>query len=807
MSMVSMSTLQKCLLKLLLLPLVFCLPGIAAAALPVWLPVTEDGLYRLGYQELGLDTGPLRQEPASSRLALSRDGLPVAIFVFDGGDGSFGPGDYLVFYGQSMARSDRRYKYTGEAVYRLGLSDVAALRMEVSRAYSGVGGRIETSFLSTLHAEQNSAYWQQMPNGVDKDHWFWGNRSAHVTLPFWLSRFEPLSKLPMRVRVHVHGFIDQPHSTQVSLNGQVLGARDWSGAVPHEMVFPLMPQQLQEGNNTLTILDQSGAGDLLYIDSLDIDYGQQARASQNLFEVQLGSDFQQYQVLADGFSSALITAYDISDPVHVRRLENVRVQTLAQGFRADLDGLSAAGHYLIVADPAYKTLTPREPAIDDLRATDNGADYIIITTPLMFQSIEPLRRLRAAQGMRTRVVTMSAIYDDFADGHKNPEAVRDFLRYAQRNWQSPGPSYVLLAGDGHFDYRDYFATHEPNLVPPRLIETAEIGEVPSDHWFGMFAPAAGASMTSLPRLHIGRIPAKTPADMRFVVDKILKYEAGMRGEWSSRLLVVGGDDQGVNGDQRFTQVSNDWLRYVPATFAAVNISPVNVSIAEYPVLKADLLRELNGKGAGFVSYFGHGTIDGWLASDLNVGGNALELLTSADVGKELLNHRAFPFIAAFNCLNGLFSGTNDGRNNAFPGLPGSNFSQPLAEALLVREDAGAIAMWTSSSLSYPSDQVKVGDALYQALFAQTQGRRLGQLLNDVMATALKQGVNPEVLSILSLFGDPAMTLSIKGVSTGSVGATVPESSGGADFVIFLLLLLLSLARFFLPRNKIIGESV
>ncbi len=771
------------------------MPAVVLADLPLWLPVTTDGLYRVGFDELGL-----RQPVDSSRLALSRDGQPVAISVSDGGDGLFGAGDTLVFYGQAMPRSDRRYQYTAESVYRLELAAAsAAERMQEVVAYSGLGGRLESSYPARVHLEQDRVYWQQMPNGSGRDRWFWQARSAASTVTFRIAGLNRLSKLPMRLRIRLHGFVDQGHSSEIELNGRVIGNVDWSGVVATVIELPIFPRDIRAGDNTLVVRDRNGAGDPLYFDWLEIDYGHDFSAVGDLLAVTLGSDFSRYQILAGGFSGADVEVYDISDPLRPRRLVQPRVTPAAQGFQVHIDGLAASGRYLFVGSQAYRGLTARVPDSDDLRATGNGADYIVITDPSLATALTPLLHLRESQGLRTRLVTVQAIYDDFAGGHADPDAIREFLSYARANWQPPAARYVLLAGDGHFDYRDHFATHEPNLVPPHMIGTAGIGEAPSDHWF---VTPSGAL---LPAMAVGRLPAKTATGMRYVVDKILKYEAGMRGDWASRLLVVGGDDKGANGDQRFATVSNDWLRHVPATFAAVSISPVNVPVSQYPVLKGDLLRQLNGGGAGFVSYFGHGTIDGWLASDLNVGNNALELLTSADVGSELFNDRAFPFVAAFNCLNGLFSGTNDGQLNDFPGLPGSDFARPLAEAFLVREDAGAIAVWTTSSLSYPSDQVIVGDALYQAIFASAQSDRLGTMLNGVLQAALTRGVDPEVVAILSLFGDPAMSLTIAGRSGAAPSPVVTADGGGGALWSLGWLLLWRLRRSPLLKKSLVNR--
>ena len=54
-----------------------------------------------------------------------------------------------------------------------------------------------------------------------------------------------------------------------------------------------------------------------------------------------------------------------------------------------------------------------------------------------------------------------------ATARLDPRAIRTFVDYAYHNWQSPAPTYVLLLGDGHYDYRMHTGlTTTPNFVPP-----------------------------------------------------------------------------------------------------------------------------------------------------------------------------------------------------------------------------------------------------------------------------------------------------------------------------------------------------
>ena len=90
----------------------------------------------------------------------------------------------------------------------------------------------------------------------------------------------------------------------------------------------------------------------------------------------------------------------------------------------------------------------------DLRSTHNAADYILITHKSFIEDVQPLADFRNQQGMRTKVVDVQNIYDEFNHGILNPNAIREFLSYAYNNWQPPAPTYVFLVGDTHIDLKN-----------------------------------------------------------------------------------------------------------------------------------------------------------------------------------------------------------------------------------------------------------------------------------------------------------------------------------------------------------------
>ena len=70
---------------------------------------------------------------------------------------------------------------------------------------------------------------------------------------------------------------------------------------------------------------------------------------------------------------------------------------------------------------------------------------------------------RRTQGLRTLVVDVEDVYDEFAYGIRDADAIWSLLHYAHEHWQG-APRYVVLAGEGSFDYKDYLG-HGDSIIP------------------------------------------------------------------------------------------------------------------------------------------------------------------------------------------------------------------------------------------------------------------------------------------------------------------------------------------------------
>ena len=151
--------------------------------------------------------------------------------------------------------------------------------------------------------------------------------------------------------------------------------------------------------------------------------------------------------------------------------------------------------------------------------------------------------------------------------------------------------------------------------------------------------------------------------------------------------------------------------------------------------RQQLIDGLNN-GVALTNFFGHAGLD-----RLAPVGYLTALLLSTDV--EALNSpQGSTVITAMTCAIGQFS-----------------FApyDTLAEKLVVKENGGATAVWSSSGLSENKQARQLDAEFYRALFENNE-----DILGDAILAALKAyakvGIEPYHISIYNLLGDPALRM-------------------------------------------------
>lgn len=711
-------------------------PDLASLPQPAFkILVDQDGLYQLTYADLTAAGVPVDTwDPRRIQVALQDQ--PVAIQVTGEQDGVFDPTDTLLFYGQKIHN-----KYTATSVYWLYQDTLNGLRMPLLNAAPGQPAAVPPAFLDTLHLEEDHVYQSARPSGPDLDHWYWNRMQATsstgTVTKAYTATLPSLSSAPFNASLRglLRGFSGSPSQrVRILINGNLAHDSTWPSDKEYAFEVPLAQAWLSSGDNQLVVEAPIGAGitqQTFYVNRFEIDFSRSYQLIDDLlpFTVDTPGDWEVELFSGAGDDLQII---EISDPAQPRQLINV-LRSGSPGsytYRFFHHSTSTPPRFLALAPQhRLKPVDLRAASTADLRAASNSADYLVITHADFITEAQRLADFRASQGLRSLVVDVEDIYDQFGHGDLDPPAIRDFLSYAYQNWKPPAPAYVLLFGDGHYDFKRFQGYDQSTYIPPFLADIDPLmGETASDN---RYVTISGAD--PLPDLHIGRLPANDLAQAASMVDKIISYETSLppANGWVSNILFAADNPDGV---ANFPAVSDELVNgYLPAGYTADKVYLGQ----NYPLVadaKAALINGIN-QGRLLVSYIGHASVQTWAFEKLFAVSD-LGLLTNAD---------RLAFFVPMTCLEGYFI-------NPFSG------SSSLAESLVRLPSAGAIASWSPTGQGVATGHDILEKGLFEAIF-QENHTMLGPATTQARLYFYANSFSFwDLLDTYVLLGDPATRL-------------------------------------------------
>lgn len=737
--------------------------------------VTESGMYSITASELaaaGADVTAIMPRT----LKLKNRGNQVPIFVRGEGDDKFDSTDEIIFYGERQ-HGETSYidPFTDENVYWLSWNSGPASRMGTKSAFAGTRDLQDHKFfLTRAHIEKDTDFrrfrdvnlgagqtYEEFGGGLQtrsftltelpplpNDSWFWSQLTAPITKSFKFS-LPGLADTarPATVRVSLHGRSNTGHDCDIWLNDKIiLDEARWTGETEYLLQNQELSQSfLENGNNVIRIANSGSPDeliDIILLNWIEVDYWRNFDAKSDVLPFAItalpdetGAVNPNFEVILKNFSTPDVEIYGIDGTRYV-------------GLSALVDE-DAPGTYRIIFrstqispkapnDPTtqYIALTRhqfRKPKISvdtpsELRGTHNGADYIIITHANFINDVQPLADFRNQQGMRSKVVDVQDIYDEFNHGILNANAIREFLKYAYSNWQPPAPTYVLLVGDTHIDMKN-----GSNFVPTVRVQIPGYGSSASDHQFVTFR-----GEDNFPDMLIGRMPANTRVDARIFVERTIQHETSSPvGPWHKRLLMLAGSER-IFHSQIDRLVSHNQLRhkYETERIYAPYKDELDLSIDE-SVTTPIARQVIDGfnNGASLINYIGHGGGGIWSDS---------RMLDFEDPEQNLTNISQLPLVVSMTCYTGAFDGTKNS----------------LAEELLRSENGGAIAVIGATSIGLLDGDYILNREIFDVIF-KGHTQHIGAIFAQAKTQFL---VNTpgflDLAEVFTLFGDPATQLKI-----------------------------------------------
>ena len=226
------------------------------------LGVAEDGVYRVLFEDL--DTPGWH--PDTDSLAMTNSGESVPIWIEDGGDGIFGPGDHIEFVGRHL-EGTRSYwnEHSRHNVYWLKVSSAPALRFRDSPAATSETISATARTLRHLERDKLRVRFNHAKTVDSPEVWYWERLSHLEPEGFNLDvDLGPPSDIaePVSLRIGLRGWSElaselrgglAEHRVEVWLNGEEIGAGEWNGQQEKILEYSVPGSLLQPGPDRLEI--------------------------------------------------------------------------------------------------------------------------------------------------------------------------------------------------------------------------------------------------------------------------------------------------------------------------------------------------------------------------------------------------------------------------------------------------------------------------------------------------------------------------------------------------------------------------
>jgi hypothetical protein len=371
-----------------------------------------------------------------------------------------------------------------------------------------------------------------------------------------------------------------------------------------------------------------------------------------------------------------------------------------------------------------------------LRTLGNSIEYLVIAPRAFVPEIESYVRWRGTttathRGLRTFIATLEDINQEFLDRRKpqaQAEAIRDFISSLMQPITNPN-FYVVLMGSTNIIPAYRAKVTEFEFTQPPYINNED--SIPMDNWY--IVNRFIEEFNTRPQARIGRIPGRTPPEIRRVLQKIRTFEE--TGNWAR-----------YNFTNRFTSIidAQDAEMFSEWQFSVMNFLEATTkqtitsatlsyrSIANTFGAKDIAMRAING-GSPCLLYFGHGAPEKW---------STFAIVTTDDVWNRF---------------------ARDGRPFMFASLGCSqNYGIPnrlsIVESMMLLDNGGAVMSLASSG--YSNGQVgRFFLATYFGQLFNTPGIDVGTAIlrtNEQSYGNLARIPQDDLNRRFALLGDPAL---------------------------------------------------
>ena len=731
--------------------------------------VLEQGIHKITYQHLealGISMQNIipaniqmfgnggKMLPLTASAPAETDFEEIAIYVHGQNNSFFGPDDYILFYGENTTaviydENSGRVKhqlnyYADTSYYFLTFGSEPGRRIVTIPQPFADSTHTITSFPDYVFHEQ------QLVNLLHMGREWLGeefNDQTPKNFVFNIPKMLPGSHAT--IHWEMAAYSPEITSFKLMLNGNLIDSMLLASSISPYTAARSAARiiEVQPPGNELTLslhYDINDPDSKGWLNRLGINFMSELKAANNQFQFRdpysVGPGNIGYFIIAN--ASEHHKVWDISNHQFVAEIEsNYMPANQTIEFRLPVEELRE----FIVFNQAQLIepvgiVTVENQNIRGMQA----AEMLIIYHPEFTAEVMDLVSFHETYTeILVNPIDVTKIFNEFSSGRQDVAAIRDMIRhfYDIGSSKNQGLQYVLMFGMGSYDYKNIHGNAGNMLhVFQSLNSFDQLQAYASDDFFALLEDGKGnwdaGNTVEILDVAIGRIPAKTITEARWVVDKIISYGSnpGRFGPWRTSYTFVADD-----GDMSLHMKMADSLSAVLESHNPIfNQSKIYLDEYElqqtasgpvYPDVNAAIVETIN-QGTSFFNYVGHATVEGL----------ALEkVLTLEDI--ELMHNpdRLTTMIVM--------------------GCSFVNISDPLlvsvGNTMLLNEESGAISIIAPSVEVFSSPNFQFNKALF-TMFEQAEGP---QTFGELVRSTKNETLNIQNRRY-SLLGDPAQALSL-----------------------------------------------
>lgn len=699
--------------------------------------------------------------PESNEFPRAVDLVENAICAFDGGDGMFNSGDYVIFYGIGPTTwnfdttinrfTHKKNIYSDTSYYFITIDKGEGLRINEQSALP-VGNISVTEFdYYDVHDED-----LVNPGGIGKI-WYgeqFNGVSGNQNQVFNFNVGTIVSNLYCNISFGITG--DAGSIMETSVNGVSVGSIQFSAGTSDNIVM-----QLKNLNGTLPTSASSigvniafspaGSNSVGYLNYIEINARRPLviNSDQMNFRdhMSISSINTPTYILRGANASTMV--WDVSNPQIPKLLKGTLTgDTYTFAIPANVLHEFAVinGSNLLI--PSFGGVVSNQ----NLHGSPQ-VDNIIVTYPeFMQQAIQLADYHRARDKMRVIVVTPQQVYNEFSSGSQDISAIRDFVRmfYKRAGADSTQmPKYLTLFGGASYDYKNRLPNNS-NFVP--VFESKEssynLSSFSTDDFYGFLddnEDIESYSVFNALDIGIGRLPARTIDDATALVEKIVNYKKpATLGPWRISSTIIADNNDGAGN---FMEDSEEMASHM--TSSTRNLYNHNkIYLDAIPTISTPAgsrspnanaaINERVFKGTMVINYIGHGNTQVWTEE---------RILTQDDFSK-WSNSNMLPFMITATCDFGQFDHPQ---------------YVSAGERLVIQKKGGVISILTTTAPVYNNYNNPLNENFLKSQLTQrTNGlwNSFGDACRIGKNEAYLISNNPSELANyrkFALLGDPALT--------------------------------------------------